>query len=309
MIRNSSIDVAKLICAILIYCLHSGFSQSFSPVIYSVLENGIFRIGVPFFFIVTGYYFFNNVKTAADLYGWCKGVLLIYIFWMAVYLPFYFNKTVFTYVFGYWHLWYLMALLLGGGALYAIKEWKHSFVMVVVIAISGVLIQYERSIANIDNSLVGRLISHDYFTRSFLFFALPYLYFGWVINKYNLKNRIDKKIAMLMLFFSFALVVAEAALQPFLIVNQSFTRDLLFSNMVFVPLLLIACLVYVLEIDNKKTRLLRDLSAVIFLIHPLAIMISNNSGLVSYRIVLQIALMLILILLTFFTKKYLKFIF
>ncbi len=305
--RNSSIDIAKVVCAILIYFLHANVAKHFGPVFESILDNGIFRIGVPFFFTVSGYYFFNNVKTTSDLYKWCKTLLLIYLSWMMVYLPFYYKESFFTYIFGFWQLWYLMALLLAGAILYVIKELKYIMPVLIIIAILGVIIQYTRSMVDLSGFALGTVITDDFFSRNFLFFALPYVYIGWIINKYNVQNRIKKKFLVPLLLIGLLGVVLESALQPELIVNVKFSRDLLFSNILFLPLLLICCLNLKVTVEN--TRLLRDFSTILFLVHPLAIIIANKLGSDGYRVIFQIGILLLIIPITYIAKRYVKFIF
>ncbi|STQ89924.1 acyltransferase family protein [Iodobacter fluviatilis] len=305
--RNSAIDVAKVVCAILIYLLHANIAKHFGPVFQSILENGIFRIGVPFFFTVSGYYFFNNVETSSDLYNWCKTLLIIYLFWMMVYLPFYYKESLFTYIFGFWHLWYLMALLLAGVILYLIKDFKYTIPMVIAVAILGVVVQYVRSMVDLSNFVLEPVITNDFFSRNFLFFALPYVYIGWLINKHNLKTRVKKYTLVSLLFIGLFAVVLESALQPQLIVNANFSRDLLFSNIVFLPLLLVGCLSLKVTVNNS--RLLRDFSTILFLVHPLAIIIANKLGSNEYRVIFQFGILLLIIPMAYIVKKYIKFVF
>ena len=86
--RNLSVDVLKIVMAIFVVLLHMHFLKNVYPTLSYVLVNGLFRLGVPVFLIVTGYYFYF-VDDILKLKKWLVRLFILYAIW-----------TVFTFLFG-----------------------------------------------------------------------------------------------------------------------------------------------------------------------------------------------------------------
>ena len=56
--RNLSLDILKIIMAFFVVFLHMHLFKEVYPSLSYVLVNGLFRLGVPTFLIISGYYFF-----------------------------------------------------------------------------------------------------------------------------------------------------------------------------------------------------------------------------------------------------------
>ena len=128
----AAIDIAKLICALLVVAIHTEpFASNFW------LDKGfgvLTRIPVPYFFMASGYFLFlaDKEKTSfAKLKKYCLRILLLYAVWSVFYLPLLYSKCTATGVFNkalffksiFWlgtqgHLWYLIASIVA-----AIMTW------------------------------------------------------------------------------------------------------------------------------------------------------------------------------------------
>ena len=69
--RNLSIDVLKIILAIFVVFLHMNFLKETYPLMSFLLVNGIFRIAVPVFLVITGFYFFH-IDTTKNFKNGCS---------------------------------------------------------------------------------------------------------------------------------------------------------------------------------------------------------------------------------------------
>jgi len=143
--RNSGIDFLKLGLSFLIVALHifpvSGM-KGFEGLISYEIVNGITRIGVPTFFIISGYFLRNKIQDKAYLLKYGKRILLLYFVWQLIYLPdlirFYrlgrFDtfEAVLKLIYGYWHLWYLLATVGGVMLLYFFRNLsvKYKFLII-----------------------------------------------------------------------------------------------------------------------------------------------------------------------------------
>ena len=107
------LDLGKFVCAILVIAIHT------EPFINNIwLDRGlgvITRLAVPFFFMVTGYLFFDGFERKEKLAHTLKRLLILYALWSLIYLPFNWpiddliNKIFITGING--HLWYIPAAM------------------------------------------------------------------------------------------------------------------------------------------------------------------------------------------------------
>ena len=199
--RNVSLDSLKFLMAIMVVGIHTSLFTNISGRLDFVAVNGLFRIAVPVFFIVSGYYF-ANVSTVEKLKTWVKRILLLYAFWMVVYLPFYLPESGFQYpkkeaepllmtlLFGYVHLWYVAAMIPGGLILYRIRNWSSSRILLIAIGLycTGVLIQYIKYFYFYDISL--------FYYRNFLFFGLPMMILGFCASKIGVTRFADRTLVL-----------------------------------------------------------------------------------------------------------------
>lgn len=87
--RNISLDLAKLVCAVMVVFLHANFLAEFSPLANYLTVHGVFRIAVPFFLIVSGYYFYSALVSGKEI-AWLTRLALLYLIWMIVYANYWF---------------------------------------------------------------------------------------------------------------------------------------------------------------------------------------------------------------------------
>ncbi|MDO6596428.1 acyltransferase family protein [Oceanihabitans sp. 2_MG-2023] len=277
--RNILLDILKIIAAILIIAVHCGFLFDYDKMAYHVTCNGWFRIPIPFFFCINGFFLFgvfqnNRIKT------WAKRVGVLYTIWMLIFVYFWIIpvhenpiKTIPTLLFGFNHLWYLAALLLGGLLLYLIR--KHSNTTLLVIAITLYLIGYTiQTLSNFavfnTSPILAKLIDFPPIHRNFLFFALPFLSIGYVIHRTEFHLKFNKKKAVILLAISFLLLTAESLINYYINANASFNMSI--SFLLLGPILLITSFAFTLH-SNINSKVLSSYSIALYLIHPLIIIL------------------------------------
>ncbi len=77
--RNSTIDALKFVFSLCIIGVHINLFQDISTPVYRTLTQSLFRIGVPFYFIVSGYYFASKLENRERSAQWLKRLLKIYL--------------------------------------------------------------------------------------------------------------------------------------------------------------------------------------------------------------------------------------
>lgn len=126
--RNNSVDIFRLLCAIMVVAIHANpFTELNSTIGYFATQ--IFpRIAVPFFFAIAGYYYIKALSSGKKVFlKYIKRLLIVYSIWSAVYFAIdiffevignQFNavstiKSVITEFFitgSHYHMWFFPAL-------------------------------------------------------------------------------------------------------------------------------------------------------------------------------------------------------
>lgn len=313
--KNVALDFFKILLAAMVVAIHSEvFNNS------HFLVDGLFRIAVPIFFIMNGYFFFLKVNSIKSLASWSKRVLLIYVFWMIFYLPFYvtkisgvgwnyFQNLFITLFFGYGHLWYIPAMLLGGGLVYFLRYLNTYFSLAVFILlfVIGYTIEWVR-IFNSNSRVLESLnfISQYWLYRNGLFVGVPFIGLGYLIAKHSLINLKGLKLIYLMLIVSLVgLFVESDFINKNIYHGSMFHVDILFSLIFLCPCVFLI----VLQLDcNSNSLLMKSiplLASGIYFIHPFFISIFRKMLPGSNNLIFILSFTLSLSL-TFFVIRHIK---
>ena len=217
----SNLDVVKYLCAILIILCHLRPFVHYDEVIDMFFNNIVTRIGVPCFFVMTGYLVSLKENDNPDYISkYTKRTIPMYLLWSAIYLPFLgllayenmdvvrqymeiFNVNVFLlplmaipalcvllfYSGAYYHLWYFPALLC---ALWVMKKWKKRFKPVSLLVIAFILLVFgaTETYYGVFPEFIQTALQKYYYgifftTRNFLFFGLFYVTLGYAMGYYH----------------------------------------------------------------------------------------------------------------------------
>ncbi|ESU27016.1 acyltransferase [Flavobacterium limnosediminis JC2902] len=275
--RNPSIDILKLGLSFLIVALHifpvSGL-KGVSGILSYEIVNGITRIGVPTFFIISGYFLRNKINDKAYLMKYGKRILFLFIVWQLIYLPdlirFYNLGRFSTFdlilklVYGYWHLWYLMATVGGVLLLYCLR--MKSVQQKIIVALFLFFLGYAFQLAyktNLLNDFPALKLTYEVMgtSRNFIFMAYPFLVLGTLYEYW--KNTVYK---IRFLFVPFLLLLfLESYLYYTLKIGA---LDFL------ITILPLSSLLFSLAVENKMASVLQipsTLSLGVYLCHPYAV--------------------------------------
>lgn len=123
----TSIDVFKFVAAILIVAIHT---NPFAGTDVDYYFTCFCRIGVPFFFIATSYFFFRN--TNPDIKKYTKRLTHLYFLWFVIELPLIYYK--FFVVSDYSHLFNLLNLF---RSVFFANTWGASwFIMACILSVN-----------------------------------------------------------------------------------------------------------------------------------------------------------------------------
>jgi len=223
-----AVDIMKFICALLVIIVHTNPLQPHYPLSNFILINVFGRISVPFFFISAGYLFAQSSKEKGSKYfrGYIKALIRLYLIWFIIYLPFglfriqemvpgninlWLGIGIFIEALllhgSYFHLWYLIALIIGLIILhlfqkrFAIKYLIIIGVFLFIFGLSETYIDFFRQIP-----YVGKA-SEFYFrwfytTRNGIFFGLVFLAIGFDLFGDTSKLKVKNSGIWSIVFFS-----------------------------------------------------------------------------------------------------------
>jgi surface polysaccharide O-acyltransferase-like enzyme len=267
--RSLSIDILKIVLALFVVFLHMHALRDFDASLSYVLVNGLFRIAVPVFLIISGYYFFY-VDDLERLKKWSLRILLLYIIWTIIYVPIWKEDDNYflNIVFGYHHLWYLIGTFFSGLLLFLVRNFspKVLLIMILILFGCGYTIQFLGNSHYFEQNYDLDILLNLFPTyRNFLFVCFPFLGMGFLIKKLEIDIR--QKPSFLLVLASVLLVIFEAFLNyKVLKLNKKESVDLLFSLLIACPLLFLYCKNITIKTDSK---ILASISTAIYLIHPL----------------------------------------
>lgn len=244
--RNITLDYFKVLFSLLVITIHIPYAfQSDTFSFWWYISNGLARMAVPFFFIVNGYFFANKIDKPEAIKKYIIHLLIIYTTWFIIYLrPYIYQNEELniindlrldilleTFFWGYFHLWYLPALI-GGIILLVIlnKLIKKSSIIIIVITIlyiiGYILEPYKTSL---------------YSVRNGLFMGLPFIALGYYLNKIDINKIKPQYIIPISAFFLLTLFI-----------ESSYAYRTLSTRDIYLSLLPLCTSIFVLIIKFSK---------------------------------------------------------
>lgn len=301
--RSLSIDLLKIVLAFFVVCLHMHVLRDSYPSLSYVLVNGLFRIGVPVFLIISGYFFYF-VDDISRVKKWSFRILLLYIIWSVIYSPLWKedDSYVLNILFGYHHLWYLIGTFFSGLLLFDLRNISPKLLISVIIFFfcCGYTIQMLGNSHYFDGEIDATLNLFPTY-RNFLFVCFPFLGIGFLIKK--LEIDVKRKPSLLLVLISVFLVIFEAFLNYKVFnLNQKESIDVLFSLLIACPLLFLYCKNITVKTDSK---ILASISTAIYLIHPLLIeLVYKSTYITSFQnVIFTVILLIVSLILVFLNRK------
>ena len=217
--RNISLDILRLFMSFFVIGVHAKFLSDVHPVAAYLSINGIFRMSVPIFLLISGFYSFSAFENGRNR-AWFKRVLYLYIFWMLFYAYFWLNPQgetlqasyiIETLLNGYAHLGYIAGLLGAGLLLYVMKGLRTSILVasIVMTFFAGVGLEYFYNTQTLSPAL-SEFLSNYWVSRNFLFYSFPFLMMGYLIRKCSFHRKISLPIAVVASLIGVSLLLSES---------------------------------------------------------------------------------------------------
>ncbi len=284
--NNALVDIAKIIFAFGIVALHTGFLLNTSYGFY--VHTIIFRLGVPFFFLTSGYYLAkkNKNNSRENIFEYIKKLSPIYLILSVAYLILnevrYNSFSPSSILNGIWYIitgrsqsvmWFVGALIISIFIISLLNNKKKLQVglkAAVILYGIGLLFNTYAFLINNDyfgflyNFLVGNFGNNS----NFLFEGFLFVGIGYYLEKYYKKDNNKTKNIIFLILGIILLVVETIVIKKNLasIVNYEY----------FLAHLLVVPALFNILVDiniNIKTNIIRKLSSYIYYFHYAVIII------------------------------------
>lgn len=294
-----AIDNFRLAAALLIVAIHTGPLDSFSPAADFLVTYCFGRIAVPFFLMVTGFFVLapyqrtvsrsmaGRESACGKVWKFLRKTALLYAAATLLYFPIKIYSGQLSHSFGGWmkeifldgtfyHLWYLPAVLLGCLLLVGLLEICRPpmiSVITLILYLVGLLgDSYYGLISqnHVLKTVYEGIFSISSYTRNGIFFAPVFLWLGVIIA--NGKIRLPRQTACLGFLLSLAGLLGEGLLSYSLKWQKHNSMYLLLLPAMFFLFL------WLLSLEGEALALARDCSMLIYIIHPLCIILVRGTA-------------------------------
>lgn len=310
------IDKMRIVAAILVVGIHIYPFKNISPTLDFLLTRVLGRLAVPFFFMVSAYFLFQDgypsykkiKKTLFDLGKWYMISAIIYLpivigngYLTSSHLFFEILKDIF--IDGlFYHLWYFPAVMIGLvivlGLLKYLKVTQVFYITIGLYFIGLCGDSYYQLIVQVPilKDILSWLFQFMDYSRNGFFFAPMFIVLGILVKQ----NSISKHKQWQLFVISLIMMIIETTC---IHVFELFKHDSMTFSLPFVSYCLFSLLI---NVKGKRYRRLKDLSLYIYIIHPLMIIIVNkisqitNMNWLFYNNLIQFMIVLLLTTFSFY---------
>lgn len=301
----TNLDLAKFVCALLVVMIHTEPLADCAPEINFFFVNILARVAVPLFFVISGFLLFGPmeyesgrlspcaVNISRILRYWTK-IALLYGSWSLAYLlilkiPMWISTgwwglhvvkdaaAAVLFVGTHYHLWYLLTLLYAVPLMYFMTRYMRQRVLLVVAAALWLCECFRCSYAWLGADRIPLLM---WFSQRMpiifdtAFRAVPLMLFGACAARSQ--ERKSAGVLGILASIGFALCAAEVYLLRSLTPNDQRLSYLISTPFMVVFLLRFLCASKQISIEESKGPLLRDMSTLIYCMHPMLIELLGN---------------------------------
>lgn len=195
------VDILKFLMSILVVGVHT------------IGMNSFFSLAVPYFFIASGFFLFNDFSKHR-IKEYLIKLVRIYLVWTIIYLPFavkvFFDeklsvtKSILSFLRGFllvganngsWHLWYILALIVAVFIIANLVKMKVNFVFIFLLSLFFYILGFilnELHSVNVNsiilNSLVDNYFRYFVYTSNGLLVGFFYVCLGCIASKSKRRN-------------------------------------------------------------------------------------------------------------------------
>ncbi|WP_029904388.1 acyltransferase [Prevotella sp. 10(H)] len=259
--RNILLDYFKILLCILVIGGHMQPLLGEGQFSSWYIANGISRITVPTFLLISGYYVLSKLNDPKAFKKYIKHFITIYLVWTIIYIPYFYDSVrpvdvLIILLSGYYHLWYMPTAIVGLLMLYFSKKYlkkdSYIFILAIILYIAGYILSL-----SYDKIYVYR----NGFTIGFMF-----VFIGYIIRRMQLEKKSDWYIIPLTIF---ALAINTYEAYYTFQYSPRPNQDMMLSILLLSPILFILIIKH--PIMKAGKGFLNTLPSAIYFVHPFAI--------------------------------------
>ena len=228
--RHSS-DIVKFVFSIIIVIVHIDYNQDFY-----IISNYLARVGVPFFFISSGYVFYKKIHQGVDN-RYINNILHTYMKLFIIYIPIgviqlktltssniIIGNTAINHIFqlimvilvygSSYHLWYLPAVIFSLSVIkffYIKIRIEYMIILSFLFYLIGAFETYYGILPSQIQSIMSLYFQYFQTTRNGLFFGLIFVLIGFYLAKKNVRiNNLKLKITLASLAMVMECIIVNA---------------------------------------------------------------------------------------------------
>lgn len=288
-IRNCSIDIFRYIAAILVVAIHTHPFTEINYTLGYIATQVLPRIAIPFFFIVSGFFYIDKLLNGKSVFETIKKILLIYLIWSIIYilkdvfstslpfLDFIKHSLINFFILGSsYHFWFFPALFFSmfiSSAAYKLKVLPLlAYISVFCYLLGCFGLSYYK--ISLQIPLLAYFVNIPEFNliRRVLLMGLPCFMGGYFLNIYRDRYTAwgNRKINILLVFAS-VLFLTEILL----IVQLNLQKNIILTIFLY-PLLLAVMIVLIknpLPYAQTLSYKMRVMANFMFFSHPIFILL------------------------------------
>lgn len=298
-----NLDLAKFLCALLVVVIHTSPLIRTSAVLHFYLNDVVTRIAVPLFFAMSGFLFFGKLdyvegrimrtrKNLSRLIRTTRKNVLLYVIWSVLYLlitlPEWYATGwwgwtaikdwlhAFLFIGSYYHLWYLLALILAIPALYLLLSLVPLSRVWLIAGALWILecLTYSYAWIGVERiPLVGFIGSKMPVVFDSMLRALPLLSIGAVLSQKQ-----SRSAGVPAVLGAFLLCAAEASALYFFSPNEAYYSYLFATPLLAYTALDVLIFGKQIAISKKWQWRLRDMCLLIYCLHPMICHVCQQWG-------------------------------
>ena len=275
------LNVMKLVCAILVVMIHTMFFFSISEALWVGTSLGICRVAVPFFFILSGYFYYNlkddtSRNNQIKKYGviFLKLVCVEALILLPMVISFFFQGNILMLVKNMLligvtgSLWYISSMVIG---LIFINELLKKNKYLSLIVLSGLFFAFGLMGDSYAGIFTGTVVEDMTFIYRGIFTmmqvgitcSVPFLTIGILINRLNLIEKVKKVNLLLPLGIIILLIETFILYKTGIAVDYNMYVSLLFVG----PLLFIWTMKSNFKVSDKTSELCKRYSLLVYVLH------------------------------------------
>jgi surface polysaccharide O-acyltransferase-like enzyme len=276
--RNYTIDTLRTLAALSVIAIHTNYSNFYADSLYIHIIKLCARWAVPYFFLISGYFFERKSRLNLDnaFLSSLKSLLLIFIIanifysLIAAQTEFYTISDVFSIrsiiIGDFYHLWFIGSLIFGYMMLWLIL----SLNLYRLLLPASLLILLALLVIG-PYGMFPALKIEGYFVRFFL--SIPLLFIGFIYSKSRLDLSFNKILSLSIIVTGIVIAYIEEKMLYAIHQHTDFNPEFLLGIIIFsIGIFTISFSNNIVK-DNILSKVGRDYSLLIYLYHPAVIVV------------------------------------